>query len=91
MAIYRFEHSELFVISYPELMDFRIADYPRHLHHLISETVIKHRDRTEATRVENFPYGAIEQAVVNSVYHRGYDMREPIEVRIEHSRPRFPH
>ena len=36
---------------------------------LITETVIKHRDRAEATRVENFPYGAIEQAVVNSVYH----------------------
>ena len=52
---------------------------------LITETVIKHRDRAEATRVENFPYGAIEEAVVNAVYHRGYDTREPIEVRIEHS------
>ncbi|HUX17612.1 MAG TPA: ATP-binding protein, partial [Acidithiobacillus sp.] len=52
---------------------------------LITETVIKHRDRAEATRVENFPYGAIEDAVVNAVYHRGYDTREPIEVRIEHS------
>ena len=50
---------------------------------LISETVIKHRGRAEATRVENFPYVAIEEAVVNAVYHRGYDTREPIEVRIE--------
>ena len=52
---------------------------------LISETVIKHRGRAEATRVENFPYEAIEEAVVNAVYHRGYDTREPIEVRIERS------
>ena len=48
----------------------------------ISETVIKHPDRAEATRVENFPYAAIEEAVANAVYHRGYNVREPIEVRI---------
>jgi ATP-dependent DNA helicase RecG len=52
---------------------------------LITETVIKHHGRAEATRVENFPYDAIEEAVVNAVYHRGYDTREPIEVRIEYS------
>lgn len=50
---------------------------------LITETVIKHHGRAESTRVENFPYDAIEEAVVNAVYHRGYDTREPIEVRIE--------
>jgi len=48
----------------------------------LNETVIKHADRAEATRVTNFPYDAIEEAVVNAVYHRGYDVREPIEVRI---------
>ncbi|MEI6210201.1 MAG: RNA-binding domain-containing protein [bacterium] len=48
----------------------------------ISETVIKHPDRAEATRIANFPYAAIEEAVANAVYHRGYDVREPIEVRI---------
>ena len=50
---------------------------------LITETVIKHPDRAEATRVENFPYAAIEEAVVNAVYHRGYDTREPVEIRLE--------
>lgn len=48
----------------------------------IIETVIKHHGRAESTRVENFPYDAIEEAVVNAVYHRGYDEREPIEIRI---------
>jgi len=48
----------------------------------ISETVIKHHDRAQATRVENFPYPAIEEAIVNAVYHRGYDVREPVEIRI---------
>ena len=32
----------------------------------------------------NFPYAAIEEAVVNAVYHRSYEEREPIEVRISH-------
>lgn len=48
------------------------------------ETVIKYPDRAEATRVWNFPYAAIEEAVVNAVYHRSYEEREPIEVRISH-------
>lgn len=47
------------------------------------ETVIKHADRAEATRLWNFPYVAIEEALVNAVYHRSYEEREPIEVRID--------
>ena len=31
----------------------------------------------------NYPYAALEEALANAVYHRGYDIREPIEVRIE--------
>ena len=48
----------------------------------LTETVIKHPDRAEATRVANFPFDAIEEAVVNAVYHRSYEIREPVEVRI---------
>ena len=48
----------------------------------LTETVVKHPDRAEATRVWNFPYVAIEEALVNAVYHRSYEEREPIEVRI---------
>ena len=48
----------------------------------ISDIVIKHPDRAEATRVQNFPFAAIEEALVNAVYHRSYQVREPVEVRI---------
>lgn len=44
--------------------------------------MIKQRNRAEATRVTNFPYEAIEEAVVNAVYHRSYEIREPVEIRI---------
>ena len=48
----------------------------------LTQTVIKHDDRAEADRFWNFPYAAIEEAVINAVYHRSYEIREPIEVRI---------
>ena len=48
----------------------------------LHETVVKHADRAEATRVWNSPCAAIEEALVNAVYHRSYEEREPIEVRI---------
>jgi ATP-dependent DNA helicase RecG len=48
----------------------------------LHEVVIKHSDRAEATRVMNYPFAAIEEALVNAVYHRSYEVREPIEVRI---------
>jgi ATP-dependent DNA helicase RecG len=48
----------------------------------LNETVIKHRDRAEATHVENFPYVAIEETLINAIYHRSYQEREPVEVRI---------
>jgi ATP-dependent DNA helicase RecG len=48
----------------------------------LKETVVKHPDRAEAERFWNFPYAAVEEAVVNAVYHRSYQEREPIEVRI---------
>lgn len=49
----------------------------------IKETVIKHADKAQAERFWNYPFSAIEEALVNAVYHRSYEEREPIEVRID--------
>jgi len=48
----------------------------------VKETVVKHPDRPEAERFWNFPRAAFEEAVVNAVYHRSYEVREPMEVRV---------
>ncbi len=48
----------------------------------LKETVIKHPQRPEAERFWNFPHAAIEEALVNAIYHRSYEEREPVEVRI---------
>lgn len=53
---------------------------------VITEKVVKHPDCAEADRFFNYPYEAIEEALSNAVYHKGYDVREPIEVRIESDR-----
>ncbi|MBI4309250.1 MAG: putative DNA binding domain-containing protein [Candidatus Omnitrophica bacterium] len=49
---------------------------------VIVEYVHKVDGRAEADRFFNYPYGAIEEAVVNAVYHRSYEEREPVVVRI---------
>lgn len=41
-----------------------------------------HPNRSEAERFWNFPRVAIDEAIVNAVYHRSYEEREPVEVRI---------
>ena len=48
----------------------------------LKETVIKHPHRPEAERFWNYPVAAIEEALVNAIYHRSYEVREPVEVRI---------
>ncbi len=48
----------------------------------IKETILKHPQRAEAERFWNYPQAAIEEAVVNAVYHRSYEIREPVEIRI---------
>ena len=49
---------------------------------VIEERVRKYPDRAESDRYFNYPYDAIEEALANAVYHKGYDVREPIEVRV---------
>jgi len=49
---------------------------------LVEEIVVKQRGKPEAERFFNYPYEALEEALVNAVYHRSYEIREPIEVRI---------
>ncbi len=49
---------------------------------VIKERVIKSADAAEAQRFFNYPFAALEEALSNAVYHKGYDVREPVEVRV---------
>jgi len=49
---------------------------------IILERVTKVTGRAEATRIYNYPFEAIEEALVNTVYHRSYEDDSPIELRV---------
>jgi len=49
---------------------------------VIEEKVVKHPDRAEADRFFNYPYGALEEILVNAVFHKSYRILEPVEIRI---------
>ena len=50
---------------------------------IIREFVVKQRDVPESIRYFNYPVQALEEIIVNSLYHRDYQLYEPIEISIE--------
>ncbi|WP_134089822.1 RNA-binding domain-containing protein [Olivibacter sp. XZL3] len=49
---------------------------------VIHENVIKVSYQAEAIRFYNFPYEAVEEALSNAVYHKSYEIGNPIEVQV---------
>lgn len=53
---------------------------------VIAEKVTKVSGQAEAVRTFNYSYDAIEEFVSNAVYHKSYQIHEPITIRIEKDR-----
>jgi ATP-dependent DNA helicase RecG len=53
---------------------------------VIKEQVVKKDDKAEAERCFNYPFSAIEEAIANAVFHKGYDKQNPIEISIRPDR-----
>ena len=53
---------------------------------IIQEQIIIVYGVGEARSFFKITFAAVEEALSNAVYHKGYDVREPIEVRVEHER-----
>lgn len=50
--------------------------------YIIKEKVIKISGQAEAERIFNFPYEAVEEGLSNAVYHKSYQIGEPITVTV---------
>ncbi len=50
--------------------------------YIIKEKIHKVSGRAEADRIYNYPYDAIEEALSNAVYHKSYQIGEPITVTV---------
>lgn len=50
--------------------------------YIIKEKIIKIPGQAEAERVFNLPYAAVEEALSNAVYHKSYQIGEPITVMV---------
>lgn len=50
---------------------------------VIAEKVFKVSGQAKAIRIKNYSYEAIEEFLSNAIYHKSYQIHEPITVRIE--------
>lgn len=50
---------------------------------VIKKRISKPSDTEKSDKTYNYPYQAFEEAVVNALYHRNYEEREPVEITIE--------
>lgn len=49
---------------------------------IVEELVVKSAKQAESIRFFNYPFQAIEEAVVNAVYHKSYERENPVEIQI---------
>jgi len=64
-------------------LQFQLKDALFYLqNNVIAQRIIKVADQAEAKHVFNYPYEAFEELLPNAVYHRSYEIREPVTVTI---------
>lgn len=63
-----------------DYMISRTLDYLRI--NVLKQMTRKIKGQAESVRIWNYPYEALEEVIANSLYHRDYQTREPVEIRV---------
>jgi ATP-dependent DNA helicase RecG len=64
-------------------LDRQLRDALQYIkNYVLKEKIFKVENQAEALRVYNYPYTCVEEILVNAVYHKGYDIHEPIVVTV---------
>lgn len=50
--------------------------------YVIKEKISKVKNEAQAIRIYNYPYAAVEEALCNAIYHKSYQIGEPVTVMI---------
>lgn len=65
-------------------IDQQLRDVLSYLkNNVIAEKIFKLNGQAEAIRVKNYSYEALEEFISNAIYHKSYQLYEPITIRIE--------
>lgn len=65
-------------------IDEQLRDTLRYIkNNVIVEKVFKLPNQMESIRVKNYSYEALEEFISNAIYHRSYQIHEPVTIRIE--------
>ncbi len=65
-------------------IDQQLRDVLSYLkNNVIAEKIFKLNGQAEAIRVKSYSYEALEEFISNAIYHKSYQLYEPITIRIE--------
>lgn len=92
-----FPYAQIDVVEFPEgeggdilvehtfkgPLHIQLQDAMRYLTNaVVAERIEKQPDGTSSERYFNYPPDALKEALANAVYHKSYEEREPVEVRV---------
>lgn len=79
--------SDMTEMTFGGTLQLQLANALQYIkNNILQEKVIKHDSTAVADRIWNYPYRAVEEILSNAVYHRSYQIREPITVRVTRDR-----
>lgn len=49
---------------------------------ILKSVIVKRENDEKSDTIFNYPFAALEEAISNAVYHKNYELNEPIEIRV---------